>query len=212
MFKFALKMYIADMKRVLKSFWWLAPIFLILIVVAPFHDATMYSFTYLIMMTIFLFIPSISRIHFVVPFDDKQIKQFFLWRIVIVCGMMLLSAGAVIGICEWRNLEWSKGGIHWLAFYLVIFLLCSEMSLQGLGIKYKFEVRHVIGIIVGIMSMFFAMGVLTEYMSLKWGACLSFSMVIISVVYMLLYLKHIKFEDYTYVPRGMWENSKVERN
>ena len=209
---FALKMYVADMKRILRHFWWLAPIFLVLIVVAPFHDAQMYAFTYLIMMTIFLFVPSFSRIHFVVPVDDKQIKQFFLWRIVIVCGMMLLCVGAVIGISEWKNLEWSKGGIHWVAFYLVIYLLCSEMSLQSLGIKYKFNIRHVIGIIVGIMSMFFAMGVLTEYMPLKWGACLSFSMVIISAVNMFLYLKCIKVEDYTYVPRGIWGNDKVERD
>lgn len=211
MFKFALNMYVADMKRSLRGFWWLAPIFLVLVLVAPFHNAQMYAFPYLIMMTIFLFIPNFSRIHFVVPLNVKQIKHFFIWRMALVCITMLLAAGLIIGISEISNIEWSTQGFHWLAFYMVIFLLCSEMGLRGLGIKNKFEVRHVIAIIVGIMSIFCAFGIL-ENLPFVWEMVISFGLVLISVGYMFYYLKKIKFEDYTYVPRGLWENGKVERN
>lgn len=213
MFLFALKMYVADTKRFFKSFWWLAPISIILMVIAPFNvDLLVPTLAYMVGWIIMVNIPRYSRIHFIVPLDEKQLKQFFLWRIVIVCGMMSVVVAIFLGLCEWRKWSWSPQGLYCLAAWIVLTLLCGEIGLQGLGIKKKFEVRHVGSIIIGILSMFFAWGVITEDVSLKWGVCLSYSLVILAIIYMFGYLRNVKIEDYTYVPFTSWENGKKERD
>lgn len=212
MFKFALDMYVADMKRSLRKVWWLAPILFILIVVGPFHDAQMYSFTYLIMMTIYLFLPKVSRIHFVVPLSIKQLKQLFVWRIVLIGIFLLVSAGIVIGISEWKGIEWNKNGFFWLAFYMVLIIFFSETGLRGLGIKNGFEVRHVFAIIIGIISMLIPFELFTDYVPFVWQIGIAFVLVLFSIVYMFHYIKLVKFEDYTYIPLMLWENGKKERD
>lgn len=212
MFLFALKMCVADMKRCMHRCWWFIPIFLILIVIAPFHDAKMYAFTYLICMTLFFMIPRYSRIHFVVPLDEKQLRKFFVWRIVIVCGAMLLIAAAFIGISQWQRWPWEPEGFHWLCCYIALYVGGAEIGLQGLGMKRDLQigVRQVIAIIVGVTVCF--MGVLAmDYMPFKWGLCLSLGIVVLAIVDMIWYIRKIKVEDYTYVPLGIWENGKVER-
>lgn len=213
MFLFALKMYVADMKRVLHRFWWLAPILLVLIVVAPFHDAQMYALTYLIMMTLYWFIPRYSRIHFVVPLDEKQLKKFFIWRIVIVCGMMLLIAAVFIGLSEWQKWPWNIKGFHWLFGYLTMYIAGSEIGLQGLGMKTDLwmGVRQVVASIIGVTCLF--LGVIAmDYMPIKWVLGISLGLVVLAVVDMIIYMRKIKMEDYTYVPLGIGENGKVERD
>ena len=212
MFLFALKMCMADIKRVLRHFWWMAPLFLVLFVIAPFHDAQMYAFTYVIAMTLYWFIPRYSRIHFVVPLDEKQLKKFFIWRIVIVCMAMLLIAAIFIGICEWMNRSWDIKGFHWIFGYLTMYIAASEIGLQGLGIKtdLKMGVRQVIVTVIGVICLFWGV-IAIDYMPSKWVLAISLGMVFLAVVDMILYMRKIKMEDYTYVPLSMGENGKVER-
>lgn len=209
MFKLALNMYVADMKKLFRSFWWIAPIFLIVIVIGPFHDVGMYYWMYLIMMVISFMMPKTWRIHFVVPLSEKQIRQLFIWRIVLICGFMALVGALVIGISEWKNLEWSRYGIGTLVFYMVLLMLFSENGLQGMGIKNKFEVRHVIAILIGVMSLLIPFDFVSDKMS-AWMLVLTFVLLLASIIYMLHYLKKVKFEDYTYRPFTMWDNKGEE--
>lgn len=212
MFLFALKMYVADMKRMFHRFWWMAPLLLIVIVVAPFHDTKMYALTYLVMMLFFMMIPRYSRIHFVVPLDEKQLKKFFLWRILFVCGLIILITTVFVGISLWQNWKLEPEGFVWVADYLILYLFASEMGLQGLGIEaHKFEARHIIAIFLGVIGLIGGM-ILVDYLSIKWAIVfLVMIPVPISVAYMFWYLRKIKMEDYTYVPIGIWENGKKER-
>lgn len=212
MFLFALKMYVADMKRILRSFWWIVPFFLILIVIAPFCGTEMYALVYVIMMECFIMIPRYSRIHFVVPLDEKQLKKFFLWRILIVCGLIVVIASVFVGISLWQNWALDPEGYVWVADYLIVYLLTSETGLQGLGIKpKKFEVRHIFLISLAIIGLFAGM-VLVHYLSIEWSIiCLVVIPVLMATTYMFWYLRKIKMEDYTYVPIGYWENGKTER-
>lgn len=213
MFLFALKMYVADMKRILHHFWWLAPILLIVIVVAPFHYDGMYGAVYIITMTLYWFIPRFTRIHFVVPLDEKQLKKFFIWRIVIVCMAMLLIAAIFIGICEWMNRSWDMKGFHWLFGYLTMYIAGSEIGLGGLGMKtdLKMGVRQVVAIVIGVTCLFFGV-IAIDYMPLKLVLAISLGMVFLAVIDMILYMRTIKMEDYTYVPLSIGENGKVERD
>ena len=213
MFLFALKMYVADMKRVLHHFWWMAPLFLVLFVIAPFHDAQMYAFTYVIVMTLYWFIPRFYRIHFVVPLDEKQLRRYFVWRVVIVCIAMLLIAAIFIGISEWQNWHWEPVGFHWLFSYLTMYIAGSEVGLESLGMKkdLKMGVRQVVAIVIGVTCLFFGV-IAIDYMPLKWVLALSLGMVLLAVVDMIIYMKKIKMEDYTYVPLSIGENGKVERD
>ena len=213
MFLFALKMHVADMKRILHRFWWMGLLFLVLIVIAPFHDAQMYAFTYVIAMTLYWFIPRFTRIHFVVPLDEKQLKKFFIWRIVIVCMAMLLIAAVFIGLSEWQNWSWDIKGFHWLFGYLTMYIAASEIGLQGLGIKtdLKMGVRQVIATVIGVICLFWGV-IAIDYMPSKWVLAISLGMVVLAVVDMILYMRKIKMEDYTYVPLSIGENGKVERD
>lgn len=213
MFSFALKMCVADMKRILHRFWWVAALLLILIVVAPFGAGQMYAFTYVVVMTLYWFIPRFSRIYFVIPLDEKQLKKFFVWRVVIVCAMMLLIAAIVIGVSEWQNLTWEPIGFHWLMSYLAMFMVSSETGIEGLGINknMRIGVRQLIAIIIGVLCLF--MGVIAmDYMPLKWILALSLGMMVFAVVDMIIYVRRIKMEDYTYVPLSLGESGKAERN
>ena len=213
MFLFALKMYVADMKRVLHRFWWMAPLFLVLFVIAPFHDAQMYAFTYVIVMTLYWFIPRFYRIHFVVPLDEKQLRRYFVWRVVIVCIAMLLIAAIFIGISEWQNWHWEPVGFHWLLGYLTMYIAGSEVGLESLGMKkdLKMGVRQVVAIVIGVTCLFFGV-IAIDYMPLKWVLAISLGMVFLAVIDMILYMRTIKMEDYTYVPLSIGENGKVERD
>ena len=213
MFLFALKMYVADMKRVLHRFWWMAPLFLVLFVIAPFHDAQMYAFTYVIVMTLYWFIPRFYRIHFVVPLDEKQLRRYFVWRVVIVCIAMLLIAAIFIGISEWQNWHWEPVGFHWLFSYLPMYIAGSEVGLESLGMKkdLKMGVRQVVAVVIGVTCLFFGV-IAIDYMPLKLVLALSLGMVLLAVVDMIIYMRKIKMEDYTYVPLSIGENGKVERD
>ena len=213
MFLFALKMYVADMKRVLHRFWWMGLLFLALIVIAPFHDAQMYAFTYVIVMTLYWFIPRFYRIHFVVPLDEKQLRRYFVWRVVIVCIAMLLIAAIFIGISEWQNWHWEPVGFHWLFSYLTMYIAGSEVGLESLGMKkdLKMGVRQVVAIVIGVTCLFFGV-IAIDYMPLKLVLALSLGMVLLAVVDMIIYMRKIKMEDYTYVPLSIGENGKVERD
>lgn len=213
MFLFALKMYVADMKRVLHRFWWMAPLFLALFVIAPFDDAQMYAFTYVIVMTLYWFIPRFYRIHFVVPLDEKQLRRYFVWRVVIVCIAMLLIAAIFIGISEWQNWHWEPVGFHWLFSYLTMYIAGSEVGLESLGMKkdLKMGVRQVVAIVIGVTCLFFGV-IAIDYMPLKLVLALSLGMVLLAVVDMIIYMRKIKMEDYTYVPLSIGENGKVERD
>ena len=78
MFLFALKMCVADLKVILRKFWWLGLLFLAIIVFMPFHNMYMHALLYFVMMTIGLFVPRYSKIQFILPVDEKQIKRFLL--------------------------------------------------------------------------------------------------------------------------------------
>ena len=213
MFLFALKMHVADMKRILHRFWWMGLLLLALIVIAPFHDAQMYAFTYVIVMTLYWFIPRFYRIHFVVPLDEKQLRRYFVWRVVIVCIAMLLIAAIFIGISEWQNWHWEPVGFHWLFSYLTMYIAGSEVGLESLGMKkdLKMGVRQVVAIVIGVTCLFFGV-IAIDYMPLKLVLALSLGMVLLAVVDMIIYMRKIKMEDYTYVPLSIGENGKVERD
>ena len=49
-------------------------------------------------------------------------------------------------------------------------------------------------------------------MPLKLVLALSLGMVFLAVVDMIIYMRKIKMEDYTYVPLSIGENGKVERD
>ena len=188
-------------------------LFLALIVIAPFHDAQMYAFTYVIVMTLYWFIPRFYRIHFVVPLDEKQLRRYFVWRVVIVCIAMLLIAAIFIGISEWQNWHWEPVGFHWLFSYLTMYIAGSEVGLESLGMKkdLKMGVRQVVAIVIGVTCLFFGV-IAIDYMPLKWVLALSLGMVLLAVVDMIIYMRKIKMEDYTYVPLSIGENGKVERD
>ena len=213
MFLFALKMHVADMKRILHRFWWMGLLLLALIVIAPFHDAQMYAFTYVIVMTLYWFIPRFYRIHFVVPLDEKQLRRYFVWRVVIVCIAMLLIAAIFIGISEWQNWHWEPVGFHWLFSYLTMYIAGSEVGLESLGMKkdLKMGVRQVVAIVIGVTCLFFGV-IAIDYMPLKLVLALSLGILLLAVVDMIIYMRKIKMEDYTYVPLSIGENGKVERD
>lgn len=210
---FALKMHVADMKRILHRFWWLAPILLIVIVAAPFHNDGMYGAVYIIMMTLYWFLPRFTRIHFVVPLDEKQLRKFFVWRIVIVCMAMLLIAAVFIGLSEWQNWSWDIKGFHWLFGYLTMYIAGSEIGLGGLGMKTDLwmGVRQVVACIIGVTCLFFGV-IAMDYIPIKWVLGISLGLVVLAVIDMIIYMQKIKMEDYTYVPLSIGENGKVERD
>ena len=213
MFLFALKMCVADMKRMFHRFWWIAPLFMILMIIAPFNDVEVYAFMYFICMTIALLIPRFFKIHFVVPLDEKQMKKYFVWRIVIVCGAMLLIAAVFSGICFWQKWPWNVKGVFWLCSYLSMYMVSSEIGLEGLGIKkdFKIGVRQVVAFMIGFLG-WFAGVIAMDYYDLKWVICWGVVMVILAIVDVIWYVKKSKIEDYKYVPFGLWDNGKIERN
>lgn len=211
MIRFSWKMIVADLKRTLRGGWWMGPVIFVLLVVFPFlSDINIGAYSYFIVAGVALFRPQFLRIHYVLPLNEKQIKKLFVWRIVIVCVLMILVSGVVIAICEWKNMEWNRHGLNLIAFYMVLLIGLSETSLQGLGGKVSI-MRAAVGIAGGIISMLIAFGILTDYMPYKWTLVISYGMVLAAVVYMICYLKNVKFGDFIYVPAGLWDNGRVER-
>ena len=213
MFLFALKMCVADMKRLLHRFWWIGPLFIILMVISPFNEVEMSAFVYFICMTITLLIPRFFKIQFVLPLDEKQMKKYFVWRVLIVCGTMLLIAAVFIGICFWQKWPWKIEGLYWLCSYIAMYIVSAELGLEGLGIKkdIKVGVRQVIAFIVGFGCWFMGL-IFMDYVDVKWILYLGVAMVILAIVDMIWYIRRTKVEDYKYVPFGLWDNGKVERN
>lgn len=190
----------------------MGPIFFISMVAFAFlPSVNIGSFGYFIVAGLALFRPQFSRIYYVLPLNEKQIKKLFMWRIIILCGLMIFISAVVMAICEWQNMDWNKHGMNIIAFYMVLLIVCSESSLQGMGIERGFKMRHVVGIIGGIISMLIAFGLLTDYMPYIWEVTAAFVMVLAAVGYMIYYLKDVKFEDFTYVPVSIWDNGKVEK-
>ena len=211
MLRFSLHMFVADMKRSFRGAWMFIPLSLVFLVIMPFFDMQITSIGYLIIMTMAFVSPRFSRIHYVVPLTEKQIKILFVLRIAILCSIMLVEAFVIVGISKWQNWEWNRHGFNVLAFYMVMLLICSQNGLQGFGVKKEFMARHVIGIIGGIFSMLIAFGLLTDYLPFGWEITISYALVLFFVGYMFYYLKDVKFGDYTYVPAGLWDDGKVER-
>ena len=111
------------------------------------------------------------------------------------------------------NLSWDMKGFHWLLGYLTMYIAASEIGLQGLGIKtnLKMGVRQVIATVIGVICLFWGV-IAIDYMPLKWVLAISLGMVFLAVIDMILYMRTIKMEDYTYVPLSIGENGKVERD
>lgn len=212
MIRFSWKMIVADLKRSLRGGWWMGPVIFIMLVVLSFMpDINIGAFSYFIVAGLALFKPQFSRIHYVLPLSEKQIKKLFVWRIVIVCVLMIVISGVVIAISEWKNLVWNGHGLNLIAFYMVLLIGYSEVSLKGLGGGKVSIMRTIVGITGAVISMLIAFGILTDYMPYKWTLAISYGMVLAAVGYMICYLKNVKFEDFTYVPVGMWDDGKVER-
>ena len=213
MFTFALKMCVTDLKRMFHRFWWIAPIFLILMIIGPLCEAeSYYAFTYIIIMMISILIPRFSRIHFVLPLDEKQMKKVFIYRLLIVCITMILIAVVFIGIRILTNQNWEVTGVFWVLGYVCGYLLSSEVGITSYSTKdYTMGVRRVIAIVVGIITWFVGL-IVMDYVDLKWMLCLSLVLVIFTIFDVIWYVKKSKIEDYTYVPFGFWDNGKIERN
>ena len=214
MFTFALKMCVADLKKILQRFWWITILFVLLIVITPFHmSENMFAYTYIVGMSTVLLIPRYSRIHFIVPLDEEEMKKFFLWRVAIVCGTMLFMAAVFLVICLCLELPWDSKGLYWLLCYLSIFMLVAEAGLKGLGMKKDFKdgVREMIVIIVGIVCWIVGLFMM-EYFQVKWVLGIAVAMLLVSTVYMLWYTRKIKIEDYTDVALSAWERGLQERD
>lgn len=212
MIKFSWNMLVADLKTVLRGAWWLAFVFIAVVVIVPYTEGTyLASMSYLILMSITLFVPHFSRIHHIVPLGEKQVKQLFLLRILLVSAYILLLNGAVIWVCEWKRWAWNKAGLTVSLTYIAVLMLVSEKALQGFGIGENFKPRHIFSIIWGLISLFVGFGVLIEVIPYAWNLGISGVMVLGAVVNMLYYLKDLKFEDFTYVPIGIWNDGKTEK-
>lgn len=206
---FALKMCVADLKVILRKFWWLGLVFLGVIILLPLHGGDMHALSYFIVMTICLFAPRYSKIHFVVPLDEKQVRRFFLWRIIIVCVMMVLFSLAVVGISIWRNEPWEPKGFLWVMSYMTCYVLFSEFGFIGMFDNKKIwnEVRQVFAIIIGCVSLIMTIFI-SEITSLKGVFVAAVTLLCVAACDAIIYLKKIRLEDYSYRPLGMWENGK----
>lgn len=210
---FALKMCVADLKVILRKFWWLGFVFLGVIILLPLHGGAMHALSYFIVMTISLFVPRYSKIHFVLPLDEKQVRRFFLWRIVIVCAMMIIFTLAVAGSSILLNWPWEPRGLQWIMSYLICYVLFAEFGFMGMFENKKLGngVRQVLAIVIGIVSMIMGICV-TEVSPLKFFLIASVVLLLIAVIDVVLYLKNIRLENYSYRPLGIWDNGKVERD
>lgn len=214
MFLFALKMCVADLKVILRKFWWLGLLFLAIIVFMPFHNMYMHTLLYFVMMTIGLFVPRYSKIQFILPVDEKQIKRFFLWRIVIVGAIMLGFALVVVGISIWRNYHWNPQGFQWVVSYMTCYLVYAEYGLCGAFENKKIidKTRMVIAIFVAIISIVMC-ACAENSISLEWivvSLLISFAPLIFAIVNAFWYFRNIKLDNYIYRPLGMWENGKKD--
>ena len=68
-----------------------------------------------------------------------------------------------------------------------------------------------IAFIVGFGCWFMGL-IFMDYVDVKWILYLGVAMVILAIVDMIWYIRRTKVEDYKYVPFGLWDNGKVERN
>lgn len=213
MFLFALKMCVADLKRIFHRFWWVALFFMTLIIIGPLCDAEMYAFTYIIVMVISLLIPRISRIHFVLPLDEGQMKKIFVYRLLIVCGAMMLIAAVFIGIRILNHKPWEVKGLFWISGYISWFLMGSQIGIMRLGNEKenKMGVGSVIAIVVGVIGWFIGL-IAVDYLPTEWMLCFCLIFLIMAIAYAVVYMKKTKIEDYSYVPFGLWDNGKIERN
>ena len=212
MLRLSFNMIVADMKRLFRGAYWMLPILIIIAAIIPFiEDIQLYAMTYIIMMTIAMFCPRFSRIHYVVPLSEKQIKQLFVLRVIIVCAFMLLIGIIVTIICGCMGWNWNKNAFMVIAFYLVVYIALSETGLQGFKEKRSFEVHYIVGIVGAIISILIAAGLLRDIVSYVWENVVAFGLVIFFIGYMLFYVKNIKFGDFTYVPLGFLDNGIVEK-
>ena len=213
MFLFALKMCVADLKRIYHRFWWVALFFMALMIIGPLCSAEMYAFTYIIVMMIALLIPRISRIHFVLPLGEGQMKKIFVYRLLIVCGTMILIAAVFIGIRVLTHRPWEVKGLFWILGYISWFLMGSEIGVMrlGNGKGNKMGVGRVIAIVLGVIGWFVGL-IVIDYLAIEWMLGICFILLLIAIGCVVDYIKKAKIDNYTYVPFGAWDQGKMERN
>lgn len=210
MISLSLKMLVADMKRTMKGAWWLAPIIFALLCIIPFiEDIKFYSLGYFIVAMLSFFRPQFSRIHYILPLSEKQLKWLYVLRIAIISAVMLLAGGIIVGVCECLNWNWNKSGFMTLAFYIVLLLVCSETAF-GEQSK-KFQTRYISAIILAVASMLIGFGMFFDYLPYIWNLALACICVLVATFYMIYYLNKVEIGDFTYVPAYIGDDGKVER-
>lgn len=209
MLRFSWNMWIADSKRNLRGGWWFGILFLISIGILPFLMEPM-SYMYIVIMSLMLFQPQFSRIYFVVPLDEKKIKQIFLYRIAIVCGIILGSAAIFLLASYVLSNPIEETGWGVISFEISIFMVCSETSLEGFRKEPKqFRPRYILAalfIIIDAISFAFF-----NEIDAKWNFAINVLVLLLAFCYMLCYLRNLTFGDYVYVPAFYGNREKVER-
>ncbi len=205
-------MMIADMKKTWRRGWFLAPVLLGFFCIIPFvRGMQIYAMFYMIILVLKMMIPHFSRIYHIVPLSIKKVKEIFLLRIFLNCLGMSIIAAIVILVSEFKQWNYNVGGVGLIIFYMIVLMILSENSLQGFGISSKFGARHVFSIILMLCAMGIGTDVLEGVVPFALELGIMGVFLLLSIGYMLYYLKDIQFEDYKYVSPILWDENGVEK-
>lgn len=210
MLGFSIKMMIADTKRTWRQAWWLAPIMFVLLCIIPFlEDIKMYSFGYFIVATLMFFRLQFSRIHYIVPLSERQLKSLCVIHIAVLSCTMLVIGGLVVAICEWMGVSWNRSGFLMVAFYIAMITMSSEQAFAEK--RQTLQPKHVGVIIIAIASLVIAFGIFLDYLPYVLNLVLAGGCVVAAIIYLIYSFKKIEIGDYVYVPAGIWDDGKIER-
>lgn len=209
MLKFSWNMLIADAKRNLRGGWWLQFLLLICMTVLPYlTDSLVYM--YFVLMGVMMCQPQFARIYFTLPFDEKKIRQIFIYRIMIVCGMVIGAVLVCLLVCHFLSMPVEVTGYGVTCLEITLFVICSESSLRTfMGGERKFRLRNWFAVLLALVDVF----TLPFYgeINAKWLLGVDIIVVILAFFYMLYYLRNLTFDDYVYVPVIWGDNGKTER-
>lgn len=205
MLRFSWKMLIADLGRL----GWVAILLLIAVSVGSFVWIPS-SCLPCVVITLMMFQPRFSQIYFVVPLNERNIKQIFLYRIAIVSSIILITVAIFLLGCYILSIPIEKSGFAMITIEITVFIVCTESSLQSfMDGRKKFRPRYFFAallVIIGGLSFSFC-----DEMNVEWIIVTNVSILFFALVYMLCYLRNLTFGDYVYVPVFTDVSEKVER-
>lgn len=214
MFRFAIHMMIADIKRQLrKGAIIIVPIFLITSIVLPFiEDIQILSMSYFLVMMVAIFRPLMSKIYHTLPLTIKQIKMLLHLRVLIfamlVIGMELLA----VALMELTHYDFDVNGFLYGSFYITLYIMLSFSGMAGFQKDKKvFKWEYVPVWIITFGSLMFTFAGAEGWLMVPVRITISVAICIIAELYLVFLTRHYDFYDYTYVSNNIWSNSKIER-